>query len=220
MPVVLREKEIWLPALIVVAIMTIIFLIVRSMMAQGALRNLPAAPIAVGSSPHQSSANPTSPSPQAGVSALGVSVFPSRNQGPDLQKADESNCLSWATNQTGIDPNTLAQVKAMSPSPQATQESSSDPSKGAAAKGAVRGAAAGAAIGAVTEDAGTGAAVGATAGAVRGRRQGRKAKKKTEEQEQAQTQQLAEADAQVADRKSTYNKAFSACMEGKGYTVK
>ena len=27
-------------------------------------------------------------------------------------------------------------------------------------------------------------------------------------------------EAQVADQRATYNKAFSACMEGKGYTVK
>jgi hypothetical protein len=35
---------------------------------------------------------------------------------------------------------------------------------------------------------------------------------------QAQAQQ--QADASVAQQKATYNKAFSACMEGKGYTIK
>ena len=43
-----------------------------------------------------------------------------------------------------------------------------------------------------------------------------------QQQAQAQVQQQAQAQAtaQEDDRKSTYNKAFSACMEGKGYTVK
>ena len=38
----------------------------------------------------------------------------------------------------------------------------------------------------------------------------------------ASAQALSEAQAQaaIAQQKATYNKAFTACMEGKGYTVK
>jgi hypothetical protein len=124
--------------------------------------------------------------PKSFSSSLGVYVFATNGQAPDLQSKDEGSC-SWAKGQTGIDPT------APPPPTQAataTQQTAPDPSKGSGAKGAAGGAAAGAAIGATA---------------------GRKAKK----QEQAQQQQ-AQAGAQADDRKTTYNKAFSACMEGKG----
>jgi hypothetical protein len=39
-------------------------------------------------------------------------------------------------------------------------------------------------------------------------------------QQQASDAAQQQAEASVAQQKATYNKAFSACMEGKGYTVK
>jgi hypothetical protein len=69
--------------------------------------------------------------------------------------------------------------------------------------GAARGAALGAAVGAIADDAGKGAAAGAAVGGVAGRRRGR------------QEQQAAAAETQ-----NTYFRAFAACMEGRGYTVK
>jgi hypothetical protein len=71
------------------------------------------------------------------------------------------------------------------------------------AGGAARGAATGAAVGAIAGDAGKGAAAGAVVGGVAGRRRGR------------QEQQAAAADVQ-----NTYARAFAACMEGRGYTVR
>jgi hypothetical protein len=82
------------------------------------------------------------------------------------------------------------------------------------AKGAAGGAAGGAAIGAIAGDAGTGAAIGATAGAVRGRRQQKKANKQAEQQAQQQGQ------AQQQQRLDTFRRAFSACLDSKGYSVK
>ena len=40
------------------------------------------------------------------------------------------------------------------------------------------------------------------------------------EQQQQQAAAEQQAQAAIAQQKATYNKAFSACMEGKGYTVK
>jgi hypothetical protein len=71
------------------------------------------------------------------------------------------------------------------------------------ARGAARGAAGGAAVGAIAGNAGTGAAVGATAGAVRGRRQSHAAA--------AQAGQSAQ---------NAVKRAFSSCMEARGYAVK
>src|SRR5262245_9493105 len=162
--------------------------------------------------------------PKSLSSSLGVYVFPAKNQTPDQQNQDEAACFSWAKEQTGIDP--LAPPPTAAPAQgQSSQAPPPNPAKGSGAKGAAGGAAAGAAIGAVAGDAGEGAAIGATAGAIRGRRQGKKAQKQAEAQQQqaqAQQQQQAQATAQQQQdtRKATYNKAFSACLEGKGYTVK
>jgi hypothetical protein len=163
-------------------------------------------------------------------SSLGVYVFPAKHQTPEQQNTDEGACFSWAKGQTGIDPMAPASESAANKAQDQAQQSQasqskSNPTKGSGAKGAAGGAAAGAAIGAIAGDAGTGAAAGATAGAVRGRRQAKKAQKqqeKEQQQAQAQEQQQAQqqAQAQQTDRRNTYNKAFGACMEGKGYTVK
>ena len=71
------------------------------------------------------------------------------------------------------------------------------------AGGAAKGAAAGAAVGAIAGDAGTGAAAGAAVGGVKGRRDSKKG--------QAAAQGGAQND---------WARAFSACMESRGYSVK
>jgi hypothetical protein len=158
--------------------------------------------------------------PGALSSSLGVVVFPSKNQTAQQQQTDEGACFAWAKTQTGIDPFSNTPPPAAAPAQPAAQ-APANPGQGSTARGAARGAAGGAAIGAIAGDAGTGAAVGATVGAVRGRR----AKNSAEQNAQAQQQQAAaDADAQakqaLANQKATYNKAFSACLEGKGYSVK
>jgi hypothetical protein len=134
---------------------------------------------------------------------VGLFVYPQKNQTPEQQANDENTCYVSAQQQTGIDPGA-----APAPPQQA------DTKKGGGAKGAAGGAAGGAAIGAIAGDAGKGAAIGATAGAVRGRRQQKKANKQAEEQAQQQTQG---AQQQTLD---TFRRAFSACIDSKGYSVK
>ena len=136
---------------------------------------------------------------------LGLYVFPSNNQTQEQLDADEMECFKWAKKQTNYDPLNPTQVEVKQ------ADTSVD---GTAVVGAAKGAAAGAAIGAIAGDAGKGAAIGAVAGGLRGRR----AKKYGDAVEQAQNEQVATATSQeLADN---YNKAFSVCMEGKGYTVK
>jgi hypothetical protein len=62
-------------------------------------------------------------------------------------------------------------------------------------------------------DAGKGAAWGAAAGAVAGRRRGNMAKA---EQQQANNEQAAQTNQNLVDG---FKKAYTACLEGKGYTV-
>jgi hypothetical protein len=138
-------------------------------------------------------------------SGLKLYVFPAKGQSKQQQKEDEFECYKWAVEQSGIDPLNLPKVEAA--------PVQSGPT-GAAVKGAAKGAAAGAAIGAITGDAGTGAAVGAAAGAMAGRRAGKQA--------QAQQNQQSQANAAASEQamKDSYMKAFSVCIEGKGYTIK
>ncbi|MGB0776677.1 MAG: glycine zipper family protein [Flavobacteriaceae bacterium] len=135
---------------------------------------------------------------------LGVFVFPAKEQDDATQKEDQKQCYIWAYNQTNFDPQNPTKVQA--------KQVESGPT-GAAVAGAAKGAAAGAAIGAVTGDAGDGAAIGAIAGTMRGRRAAKQAKA----QQQAANNKAA-SDAQ-AKMLTDFKKAFSACIEAKGYTV-
>jgi hypothetical protein len=142
---------------------------------------------------------------QSMSNSLGIYVFPANDQDTATQDADEMACYKWAINQTGYDPLNPTVVQA------AEVDTSAD---GTAVKGAAVGAAGGAAVGAIAGDAGKGAAIGATVGGVRGVR----AKKGGDAQQQQANEQAAAATS--ADLAADYNKAFSVCMEGKGYTVK
>lgn len=136
---------------------------------------------------------------------LELFVFPSQEQDQETQDADELACYKWAMEQTGYDPINPPEIQA---------EQVDRSANGTAVRGAARGAAAGAAIGAIAGDAGTGAAIGATAGGIRGRR----AKVAGDEMEQQQADQAALA--KEEELLNNFKRAFSVCMEGKGYTVK
>jgi hypothetical protein len=134
------------------------------------------------------------------VSAAPI-VYPAKGQTQQQQQRDQGECHSWSVQNTGIDP---AQV-ASAPPPQ----TSSGPD-GERARGAVRGAVGGAAIGAIAGDTGKGAGVGAVVGTMAGGRRSRQNQANT--QSQGQAQQQAKID--------TYYRAYGACLEGRGYTVK
>lgn len=136
---------------------------------------------------------------------VGLYVFPANNQTAEQQEADESYCYTWAVQQSGYDPINPTSVEA--------QQVEQGPD-GAAVKGAAGGAAAGAAIGAICGDAGKGAAIGAVSGAVAGRRRGNIQKS---QQQQANNAQAQQTNQNLVDG---FKKAYSACLEGKNYTVK
>lgn len=137
--------------------------------------------------------------------SLGLYVFPPDGKDAAAQDADEAACFKWAKEQTGYDPLNPTQVQA------AQVDKSPD---GSAIVGGAKGAAAGAAIGAIAGDTGKGAAIGAVVGGLAGRR-GRIARG---QDQQKQANQVADAtEKKLAD---DYKKAFSVCMEAKGYTVK
>ena len=136
---------------------------------------------------------------------LGLYAYPAKGQSKQKQKADEFECYKWAMEQSGIDPLNPPKVEA---APAQTGPT------GAAVGGAAKRAAAGLAIGAIAGDAGEGAAIGAVAGGLAGRRKGKQA------QAQANQQSQANAANQQKAIKDSFIKGFSACLEGKGYTIK
>jgi len=146
------------------------------------------------------------PAPSTSMAkSVGLYVFPAKNQTPEQQSKDENECYKWAVEQSGIDPI----------NPPKVDTAKVDKSRGGeVVKGGAKGAAAGAAVGAIAGDAGKGAAIGAVAGGLAGRR-ARKGGDAKEEQKNIQ-----EADKKKADQMNSFKKAFTACLEGKGYTVK
>ncbi len=142
---------------------------------------------------------------EAVAKKIGVYVFPTKDQTPEQQEKDLSECYTWAVQQSGYDPinPTTVQAKQVEQGPD-----------GAAVKGAAGGAVAGVAIGAIAGDAGKGAAIGAVSGAVLGRRRGNMVK--ASEQNQANNE-AAQTNFELEDG---FKKAFEACLEAKNYTVK
>jgi hypothetical protein len=141
-------------------------------------------------------------SAQSLSSSLGVVPYPSKGQSPQQQTKDEGDCFAWAKQQTGIDPFAVA----------STPPPDSGPAVGGGerVRGAARGAAGGAVIGAIAGDTGKGAGIGAVAGTMVGGHRARQNKA-------AQQQQAQQAKSATLQK---FNKAFCACMEGRGYVVK
>ena len=174
----------------------------------------------------------TAPTSMSGAPAKSVGLFayPRNQQTSTQQLSDENECYGSAKQQTGVDPQAAGPAPPSAEQQKAAQEQAAQQAgqaapKGGAVKGSARGAAGGAAIGAIAGDAGTGAAIGATAGAVRGRRQQKKAQKQAQEQAaqqstQAEQQAQAQATAQHQGQLDTFKRAFSACMDARGYSVK
>src|SRR5262245_27235022 len=136
-------------------------------------------------------------------------VYPDRGQSPQQQEFDRGQCYSWAVQQTGFDPaNPQVAMSAPPPQPQAPQ--------GGMFRGAAGGAALGAVGGAIGGDAGKGAAIGAGVGALFG---GFRRSRQMEEEQQAQQNYQWQQQTAMSQGRSNYERAFRACMAGRGYTV-
>ena len=148
-------------------------------------------------------------------------IYPNMGQTPQQQESDKGQCYMWAVQQTGFDP-ANPQV-AMAPPPQPSQQQPQAP-QGGLFRGAAGGAALGAVGGAIGGDAGKGAAIGAGVGALFGgmRRMRWEEQQQQQMQQQQQQQQSYAAQQQnaMAQGRANYERAFGACMAGRGYTVR
>jgi hypothetical protein len=135
-------------------------------------------------------------------------VYPQRGQSPQQQEFDRGQCYSWAVQQSGFDPANPQVASAPPPV--------SGPPQGGMFRGAAGGAALGAVGGAIGGDAGKGAAIGAGVGALFG---GFRRMRWQEEQQQQQQSYQMQQQSSLAQGHANYNRAFGACMGGRGYTV-
>lgn len=140
------------------------------------------------------------------VSAQQLFVYPNKGQSAAQQQKDISECHNSAVQVVGYDPARLP------PSQAAPSASSSDTSVG---RGVVRGAVGGAVLGEIGGGKHTGdaAAVGALFGGMRSAR-------RNEQQRQQQEQYYQQQNAQAAQAQATFNRAYAACLESRGYTAK
>ncbi len=131
-------------------------------------------------------------------------VYPQKGQDQAQQDKDRGECHIWAVNETGFDPTRAS----ASPPP------SREAKQGGLVRGAARGAATGAIIGAISgKGAGRGAKIGAATGGLLGgiRRADQTSRQRQEEQNwQARQNAL----------RNEYQRAQTACLEGRGYTVR
>lgn len=147
--------------------------------------------------------------PEPAPTPAEVYVYPTAGQSEAQTDRDRYECHLWAAKQSQYDPSRVSQnapeqVKVVTPQPGA-----------ATAAGAITGAILGAAISGPRDAAG-GAIVGAIAGGTLG------AAADSAQQEQVARDQRAYDRRYAADaqRAQSYRRAISACLEGRGYTVK
>ncbi len=131
-------------------------------------------------------------------------VYPAKGQSEAQQSKDKGECHQWAVKNTGVDP---AQIVADTNSGEAYQRQHS------AISGGARGALGGLVIGAIAGDAGKGAAIGAGSGAVIGGLRGRG---DLEKQQQAVNHTHAVQQEQL----QKFDRGYTACLTGRGYTIK
>ena len=139
-------------------------------------------------------------------------VYPAKGQGQDQIEQDKFQCYTWARDQTGFDP--------MKTPTATTAPPAKEKEVWGAGKSAVAGGAGGAIVGGAARGKKglvrgglIGAAGGALIGGVRSSNQRKREEQKRKEWEQREVNNYARA-------RNEYNRAFGACMEGRGYSVK
>ena len=139
-------------------------------------------------------------------------VYPAKGQTKDQMEKDKFECYTWARDETGFDP--MKTPTTSSPPP------AKEKKVWGAGKTGLAGAAGGAAIGGIAgggSGAGKGALIGGASGALIGGM--RRSSQRDREEQKREEWERREANNYARER-NKYNRAFGACMEGRGYSVK
>ncbi len=159
----------------------------------------------------------------------GVFAYPDAGQSQAQQQKDQFECHNWSAQQTGFDPNRVADPRTQTysygqRSSQGRGFGSGNVGEGAVIGDGMRGAASGALIWAMTGNVKKGAKIGAASGALFGgirRNKRRREEDRYNQQVQAQAQARQQNDIASYDQaKNGYQHAYRACMSAKDYVVK
>ena len=167
-----------------------------------------------GPPPRARTVPPPEPVPAAQPVTTQVYVYPNAGQSPERLSRDRYECYLWGVKQSGFDPSQTS----LAPH-QRVEVVPMPPSGSDTAAGAITGAVVGAVI-AGPHDAAAGAVGGAilggAAGAASDARREERARQIQSRYDRRDSERLAKLEAQA----SNYRRALTACLEGRGYTVK
>jgi YMGG-like Gly-zipper len=142
-----------------------------------------------------------------------IYFYPTKGQNAAQQDRDRYECYLWAKQQTGFDPSAAL----LAPHQRVRVIPTAPPGRDTAT-----GAVTGAVIGAVVSPPGRsaeGAVVGAVAGAMVGAASDSARQEQVERVQQRYDQQQAQHMARIEQQASSYRRAMTACLEGRGYSV-
>jgi len=154
------------------------------------------------------------------VLAQDMYVYPAKGQSEQQLANDRYECHRWAVNETHFDPIDVGET---GPPRAVRVPVPENKAEGATGKGAAIGAIAGAVLGHGDERLGStilGAAVGAAAGGAVEANGEMKAQEQARDEAQQRAQDLQRTKAENAMRRANYRRALTACLEGRGYTVR
>jgi hypothetical protein len=143
-----------------------------------------------------------------------VYFYPQQGQTPEQQSRDHYECYNWAVQQTGYDPS----QSSIPPARRVKVVPMPPPGHDTVAL-AVAGAVLGALI-AGPRHAGAGALIGAGGGAVAGAASDASRQQQAQQLEEAYNNRDQALDARYQAEASNFRRAMSACLEGRGYSVK
>jgi hypothetical protein len=166
----------------------------------------------LGCAPPAYTARPV-PAPHPPPPATVVNFYPSQGQSEVQQDRDRYECYLWAVKQTGFDPGQAQ----LAPHQRIEVRPASPPGSGTAA-GAVGGAIVGSMV-APRHEQGFGLVFGALTGAMMGAASEAAQQQQARQIQQAYNAREAQHYARVEKRARDYQRAMTACLEGRGYTV-
>lgn len=143
-----------------------------------------------------------------------VYFYPKAGQTAEQQSRDHYDCYTWAVKQTGFDPGQSA-----IPTEQRVRVVPMPPPGHDAATLAVAGAVLGALIGGPRHAVG-GALIGASGGAIAGAASDSARQEAARQQQEAYAARDQRRGDQLAERAAGFRRAMSACLEGRGYSVR
>jgi len=139
-------------------------------------------------------------------------VYPAKGQSQDQMEQDKFQCYTWARDQTGFDPMKTPTTTSGPPAKEKKVWGAGKTGAAGGATGAVVGGLAKGRKGAVRGGL-IGAGAGALIGGARSSNQRQQEAQKRKDWERNETNNYVRA-------RTEYNRAFGACMEGRGYSVK